>query len=84
MYLVYFKPYEDPHTNLNEIFNESCVLLSAYQLFVFTDFVDSLQMKNLFGFGMIATILLNFGVNILIQIISALSILPKVCKWLKS
>ena len=41
-------------------------MLSAYQLFVFTDFVDSLDMKNDFGFCMIGTILFNFGVNILI------------------
>ena len=65
-YLVFFKPYEDSLTNMNEIFNEVCVMLSAYQLFVFTDYVDSLAIKNQFGFLMIGTILLNFGVNILL------------------
>ena len=65
-YLVFFKPYQDSLTNMNEIFNEVCVMLSAYQLFVFTDYVDSLAIKNQFGFLMIGTILLNFGVNILL------------------
>ena len=41
-------------------------------------------MKNLFGLGMICTILINFGVNILIQVISALSLLPKVYLKLKN
>ena len=66
MYLIYFKPYEDPFTNKNEIFNEACVLLSSYQLFIFTDYVSSLEIKNITGYLMIATILLNFGTNILI------------------
>ena len=65
-YLILFKPYEDHATNYNEIFNECCVLITAYQLLVFTDFVDSVSMKIYFGYFMIGTILLNFGVNICI------------------
>ena len=80
MYLLFFKPYKDPMTNLNEIFNECCVLLTAYQLFVFTDFVDSIDMKIFFGYCMIGTILMNFGVNILIQLITGLKLLSKVFK----
>ena len=64
--LLVLTPYQDSLTNMNEIFNEVCVMLSAYQLFVFTDYVDSLAIKNQFGFLMIGTILLNFGVNILL------------------
>jgi hypothetical protein len=66
MYLIYFKPYEDPFTNNNEIFNEACVLLSSYQLFVFTDYVSDANIKKYTGYLMIGTILLNFGTNILI------------------
>lgn len=66
MYLIYFKPYEDPFTNNNEIFNEACVLLCSYQLFVFTDYVSDASVKKYTGYLMIGTILFNFGTNILI------------------
>ena len=80
MYLIYFKPYDDPFTNNNEIFNEACVLLSSYQLFVFTDFVSDALIKKYTGYLMIGTILINFGTNILIQIISAVTTLPRAFK----
>jgi hypothetical protein len=84
MYLIYFKPYEDPFTNKNEIFNEACVLLSSYQLFIFTDYVTSLEVKKITGYLMIATILLNFGTNIIIQVGSALCTLPRACRRIKN
>ena len=46
MYLIGYKPYEDPFTNKNEIFNEICVLVVGYHLFVFTDFVEDLKIKD--------------------------------------
>ena len=46
MYVVHFKPFEDRQTNNNEIFNEGCVLIVGYLLFIFTDFVVSLDCKR--------------------------------------
>lgn len=63
-YLVYFKPYT--RANNNEIFNELCLLLGDLQLFVFTNFVPMIEAKNVVGFLLIATIMLNFVTNILI------------------
>lgn len=48
-------------------------------MFIFTDYVQSIDVKAKFGYLMICTILLNFGVNILIQVICGLSLLPRVC-----
>jgi hypothetical protein len=42
MYVIQFKPYNDPYTNYNEIFNELCVLAASYLVIMFTDFVDSI------------------------------------------
>jgi hypothetical protein len=48
----------------------------GYLLFVFTDFVDSLEYRNYAGFVIIGVIGLNFGGNILLQVI-------QMCKNLK-
>lgn len=39
MYILLYRPYEEPATNKTEIFNECCVLMAGYLLFIFTDFV---------------------------------------------
>lgn len=66
IYLLIAKPYQDPFTTRVELFNECCILLVGYQLFVFTDFVDSPEVKSLCGYLMIGSVLLNFGVNLAI------------------
>ena len=76
MYILNYRPYDDPSTNKNEIFNEACVLAVSYLLFIFTDYVDDYKMKEYAGYGLIGGILLNFGVNILIQIIQMFYTLP--------
>ena len=37
IYLIQCRPYEDRLMNLNEIFNEGCVLASSYTLLMFTE-----------------------------------------------
>jgi hypothetical protein len=77
MYLIHYKPYEDLSTNYNEIFNELCVLSVGYQLFIFTDFVDSIPIKEKVGLGLITSILVNFGVNLLLQLFASLRKIPR-------
>lgn len=77
MYILLYKPYEEPATNKTEIFNECCVLMTGYLIFIFTDFVESPEMRNRGGFGIIAVIGLNFGVNILLQVIQMAYSIPK-------
>ena len=38
-YLILVKPFTKPLQNKLEIFNESCILLSSYSLFFFTDYL---------------------------------------------
>ena len=65
-YLILYKPYEERYTNLNEIFNESCLLVAAYMLVIFTGLVDNNDTKEGAGNLLIGVILANFTVNILI------------------
>ncbi len=69
LYLIQVKPYKDRSTNLNEIFNECCVLTSSYTLFLFTDWIDNMRVREYNGYLIIAIILLNFTLNICIQIV---------------
>jgi hypothetical protein len=45
LYIIYFRPFSDRATNFNEIFNEGCILMTSYTLFIFTDYVNSFQVK---------------------------------------
>lgn len=83
MYLVGVRPYSDPFSNANEIFNEMCVLAVAYQLFVFTDFVDSVEIKDQVGLSLIAVILGNFGINLGIQLYNTIRMLPRTIRKIK-
>jgi hypothetical protein len=38
-FIVYVRPFEQPLLNNMEIFNECSILVAAYHLFAFTDFV---------------------------------------------
>jgi len=62
-------PFDDRQTNYMEIFNECCILAIGYILFIFTDFVMSIDIKVVAGMAIICVIGLNFGVNIIVQVI---------------
>lgn len=84
MYVVRFKPFEERQTNYTEIFNEGCVLIVGYLLFIFTDFVDSLDYKKYAGYAIISIISLNFGGNILLQVVQMCSNIPRAFKMLRN
>lgn len=84
IYIIYYKPYEDRKTNNNEIFNESCILATSYTLFIFTDYVNDFAFREIMGYCIIGCILFNFGVNILIQVISSFKSLKLVFRRLLS
>lgn len=81
MYLGYFTPYESQKMNLNEGFNELCVLLSGYTLIVFTDFERDLDVRHTFGYILIGVILMNFAVNIGMQVVQ---VFIKLCLKLRN
>jgi hypothetical protein len=83
MYVIQFKPYDDPYTNYNEIFNELCVLAASYPVIMFIDFIDSPQVKEKAGLGIILVLAISFGVNLIIQIVTMLKDLPKAVKKIR-
>jgi hypothetical protein len=56
-----------------EIFNEFCLLLSTYFLFLFTDFVPSPTTRYTLGWAFIGLQIANIGVNWLCLLYKVLS-----------
>ena len=59
IYLQWYRPFSDKRQNRREIFNEVCLALSAYHLIIFSDFVDDVETKYLYGWSVSAVMLLN-------------------------
>lgn len=72
IYIVHCSPYDGKWANVNEAFNECCILLSSYTLILFTDYMDSVQYRDLTGFLIISLILFNFIANLFFQFIEVL------------
>ena len=68
IYVIYFQPFTTSFFNALEIFNELCILASAYMLLLFTDFQPVPSIQNQVGFIMIAITALNVGVNTVVMI----------------
>jgi hypothetical protein len=83
IYIIQFRPYEDRKANLNEAFNELCILATSYTLFIFTDQVEDFRIRNIVGFLIIAIILFNFAVNLAIQFVQLVSKLRLAMKVLR-
>jgi hypothetical protein len=49
VYLIVSRPYEEKKLNIIEIFNEGTMLIVACMLFVFTDLVKSVAIKDKMG-----------------------------------
>lgn len=65
LYLLHFRPFEDPIMNKLEIFNELCILLVTYPSLLFTGFVSEPLSQYYAGWLMIVFIILNILVNML-------------------
>ena len=63
-YIMAYGPYKEPYRNRMEAYNESTVLISAYPLLIFTDWVASKDRKLDVAWFLIAIILVNIFVNI--------------------
>jgi hypothetical protein len=51
-----------------EIFNECCLLVSSYFLFLFTDFVPDVKTRYMIGWGFVGLQIFNIGINWLCMI----------------
>ena len=73
LYNIHVGPFKNESLNWQERVNEIFVILSAYHLFVFTDFVpddatttSGANIKDQFGWSMVACIVGNLLINIAI------------------
>ena len=68
-FIISVKPMSEPYLNKMEIFNESTLLTSSYFMFLFTDFVDDVNMRSKVGWAYIGVIgvmiVVNFGCMII-------------------
>jgi hypothetical protein len=67
MYITYVKPFEIPLLNYMEVFNEVCVLIATYHLFLFTDFVPDPELRYSIGWSIIGVTIVNIIVNMLVM-----------------
>lgn len=80
LYLIKYQPFKGALTQRIEIFNELCILLASLQFFCYTDFLAQADMKTFLGYWLIATVFLNFTVNIVVQIGATLAMLPRLLR----
>ena len=81
VYIIHAKPFDDSQLNKIEFFNEACILITAYHLLVFTDFIpddetyDSVRFA--IGISMVVVTAINVIVNTSIMI-------GKTCKKIRN
>jgi len=68
IFFVHVTPLNQPLLNRMEIFNECCLLVSSYFLFLFTDFVPDVKTRYMIGWGFVGLQIFNIGVNWLCMI----------------
>jgi hypothetical protein len=84
IYITYVKPFEIPLLNYMEVFNEVCVLIATYHLFLFTDFVPDPELRYTIGWSIIGVTLINIIVNMLVMFWSTLKQMRLMCKKLSA
>jgi hypothetical protein len=62
-FFITVKPLDQPFLNGIEVFNEACLLLTSYFLFLFTDFVPDPKLRYQIGWLFIGLQILNIAVN---------------------
>ena len=75
IYVIQTKPFIQPARNLLEIFNELCILVVSYHIFLFTDYVPDPDLKYIFGWCMILITLVNILGNSLAMLCSTFTAL---------
>ena len=64
IYFGYSLPFHLPRDRWMEYFNEVTILICCYHLFLFTDFVDDVEIRYKIGYSMMAFTCLNISVNL--------------------
>jgi len=73
MFVAYWikahRPFREPFANQKEFFNELSILISAYPLFFFTNWVWDMEMRINAGWFLVGCIILNIIVNIALLVV---------------
>lgn len=80
MYIISVKPFKEPRLNKLEIFNELTVLLCAYHIPLFSDFVPDPDIRYIAGWSIILITCSNLMINIGIVTYLSLSDIKKKLK----
>ena len=62
-YTAHVRPYKELIQNVQEVFNECTVLIAAYHLFGFTEWIFDMERRMELGWSLIAIIILNVCFN---------------------
>ena len=65
--------------NIGETVNEISIVLSAYNLFWFTDYVPDPESELFFGWGIIGILCGNLTFNVVIFVISLILYIKRLC-----
>ena len=71
-YYICAKPMQDAINNFVHIFNEVIILVCAWSLFLFTDYVPDPLQRHSFGYYYLTFIAINFLVNLCVLILTLL------------
>jgi hypothetical protein len=84
IYNIHARPFEEPDLNRLEIFNEITILISAYHLLAFTDWIpDSEEYSHIhenFGISMLTFTAINVIVNTSIMFVKTVKKLRMNCR----
>ena len=70
-YTAHAQPYNNHTQNIQEVFNEWTVVVAAYHLLTFTDWLSDYTLRSLLGWSLLSVININilFNVGILANIV---------------
>ena len=81
IYLCVVKPFDSKKINYNEIFNEICILIASYHLFMLTDFVATADLQYNIGWSLIAITSTSIVVNLVISLYDTFREIFKYAQW---
>ena len=73
IYLLSCYPYQHKCDNIMEIINETFILIALTHLVVFSDFVESIPMKQTFGLSLSLLILIQILINTVVVLVLTIS-----------
>ena len=75
-------PFEEKQMNINEIINESTILLTSYLLLILMNVDSRFDISNIVGYIMISIFMANFLVNVILILLDKLHLLKLLIKKL--